>query len=375
MDFSEISKKQEKEERIRKALSNYFKILNSKKLPRFKLASLIDAFDGHEDLNSINLGDMWLEHYRLLKEFNKQYSQKDETIEKVSVVPNYKINNKRITSQKKPGFSFLDLKIRIASELFKECRLCEKRCMVNRNMQTGECGVLEPKISSEFLHVGEEAQLVPSHTIFFAGCTLNCVFCQNWDISQNPNDGVFLSPEKLAEIIDNRHLRGSKNVNFVGGEPTPQIYFILQTMNLCNENIPIIWNSNFHMSKESMELLNGFVDLYLSDFKFGNDDCASRLSGGNDYWHITTRNHLLAKKSGDLIIRHLLLPGHFECCTKPILKWIYENLGSDIVVNIMGQYRPVYQADKYPEISRSINRDEIIKAIQYGEEIGLENII
>ena len=132
-------------------------------------------------------------------------------------------------------------------------------------------------------------------------------------------------------------------MNFVGGDPTPNLPYILKTMKLSKENIPVIWNSNFYMSEDAMKLLDGFVDLYLSDFKYGPSDCAEKLSGVSNYWNIVTRNHLIAKKSGDMIIRHLVLPDHVECCSKPILKWISKNLGNETVVNIMGQYRPVYR--------------------------------
>ena len=98
-------------------------------------------------------------------------------------------------------------------------------------------------------------------------------------------------------------------------------------MKLCNENIPLIWNSNFYMSKHVMNLLDGFVDLFLSDFKYGPGKCAEKLSKIPNYWNTVTRNHKIAKNSGNMIIRHLVLPGHVECCSKPVLKWISENLG------------------------------------------------
>jgi putative pyruvate formate lyase activating enzyme len=179
----------------------------------------------------------------------------------------------------------------------------------------------------------------------------------------------------MADIIDKRRKEGSLNVNFVGGDPNPHLLYILKTISLISENVPVIWNSNFYMSLEAMQLLDGVVDLYLSDFKYGNNECAMRLSGIPDYWDVVTRNHKLAWKSGDMIIRHLLLPNHLECCTLPILDWIYENLGRKAVVNIMAQYRPLYEASKYPDISRFLYRDEYLKAVNYARDLGFINLL
>jgi len=124
-----------------------------------------------------------------------------------------------------------------------------------------------------------------------------------------------------------------------------------------------------------MRLLDGVVDLYLSDFKYGNNDCGVRLSDVPDYWEVVTRNHKLAFESGDLIIRHLVLPNHVECCTKPILNWIYENLGKEVVLNIMAQYRPLHGALNHPDISGYLHRDEYLKAVGYARKLGFVNLI
>ncbi|WP_414469582.1 hypothetical protein [Methanobacterium sp. ACI-7] len=179
----------------------------------------------------------------------------------------------------------------------------------------------------------------------------------------------------MAKIIDKHRIEGSRNVNFVGGDPTPNLLYILKTMQLTKENIPLIWNSNFYMSRESMKLLQDFVDLYLSDFKYGPSDCANRLSGVLNYWDIVTRNHKMAKEAGDMIIRHLVLPSHVECCSKPILHWIKQNLGNETVVNIMGQYRPVYRANESPEIMRYPTYEEVEEVKNYAKSIGLINIM
>ncbi|MBS3781097.1 MAG: radical SAM protein [Candidatus Thermoplasmatota archaeon] len=248
----------------------------------------------------------------------------------------------------------LELKVELAKKMVKGCELCERKCKVNREKgEKGYCDVTEPKISSEFLHMGEERELVPSHTVFFAGCNFRCVFCQNYEISQL-NQGRKLPAEILAEKIESD---GGKNVNWVGGDPTPNLHYILEVLRKMKKPIPQIWNSNMYLSEKCMKLLSQLMDVYLTDFKYGNDKCAKKLSDVEDYTFVLRRNHLIAEKTGDLIIRHLVLPGHLECCTKPLLEWIDSNLGNP-KLNIMTQYRPVWHADEHPKIDRYLNREE-----------------
>lgn len=271
--------------------------------------------------------------------------------------------------------SYLDLKIQIVENILKNCTLCENRCEIDRTIETGYCGVEKPLIASEFLHMNEEFVLIPSHTIFFSGCNFKCVYCQNWDISQNPTSGMYIKPKKLAKIIDLRRKQGSMNVNFVGGDPTPNMEYIFEVMKHTNENIPIIWNSNLYLTKQSMNLLQGFVDLFLTDFKYGNNKCAEKLSGIPNYFEVVKRNHEIAYKSTDMIIRHLILPNHVECCSKPILKWIFDHLGSDVVINIMSQYRPEYKSSEFEDIAVPPSREEVEKVVLYAEGLGFENLI
>lgn len=255
-----------------------------------------------------------------------------------------------------------------ARDILKSCVLCERRCGIDRTKgQRGFCRVLEPRIACEFVHLGEEPELVPSYTIFFAGCNFRCVFCQNWDISQNPRAGVEHTPQMIGRLIGSQHAR---NVNWVGGEPTPNLPFILEVLTYLEKNIPQVWNSNMYMTEEAMELLDGVIDVYLTDFKYGNDKCARRLSKADDYTKIIKRNHLLAGKQCEVIIRHLMLPGHFDCCTKPILEWMTENM-KKVRFNLMDQYRPEYQAYKHQEIDHCLTRGEYKKAYEYALELGL----
>ncbi len=162
-------------------------------------------------------------------------------------------------------------------------------------------------------------------------------------------------------------------MNFVGGEPTPNLPYILEVLKACNANLPMVWNSNMYMSAETMALLEGIVDLYLSDFKYGNDKCAKRLSNVERYFEIVSRNHKIANQQCEMIIRHLVMPNHVECCSKPVLDWIAENLNlKNIRVNVMAQYRPEYKAHLYGDINRRLTTKEFETAFEYAERLGLD---
>lgn len=265
----------------------------------------------------------------------------------------------------------LNKKIKTAYNILKSCELCERKCKVNRLAgKLGHCKVgNKPLISSAFPHHGEEKFLTPSFTIFFMGCTFHCQFCQNWTISQWHEKGKAISIKKLAETI-NKHSH-CKNVNFVGGEPTPYLPFILDCLKSVKINIPTVWNSNFYMSLKSMRLLKNIIDVYLPDWKYGNDKCAKRLSLVKNYWKIVKRNHDFAVKDSEMVIRHLVMPNHFKCCTKPILEYIAENYKKKVIVNVMGQYRPEWRAQYYPDISRPPTLKELKQAWNLAEDLGL----
>jgi putative pyruvate formate lyase activating enzyme len=230
-------------------------------------------------------------------------------------------------------------------------------------------------VSTMFQHMGEEPELVPSGTIFTLGCTMRCRHCQNWTISQWFENGEIYTPSQLATVVEHLRNSGCRNVNLVGGEPTPWLAQWLETFRYVDVNVPVVWNSNSYYSEETAKLLTGFVDIYLLDLKYGSGECAKRISDAPDYWKVCTRNHLNAKKYGELIIRVLVLPGHLACCTKPILEWIAQNLGPNTRTNVMFQYRPEWKAFEIPELKRRLTKEEVIKAVQLAEEAGLTNFI
>jgi putative pyruvate formate lyase activating enzyme len=267
--------------------------------------------------------------------------------------------------------NLLGLKVELARRLGSQCQLCERRCGADREGgEAGECGVTVSRVSSSFLHRGEERELVPSHTIFFSGCNLECQFCQNADISRNPKSGKVMEPEACAKLIElDEH--SSRNVNWVGGDPIPNVPFILRTLDVLDTNRPRpqVFNSNMFMTPDTLALLDGVMDVYLTDFKYGNDVCAYRLSKVEGYFGAVSRNHALAAEQAELLVRHLVLPGHVLCCSVPVMNWLREEIGP-VRMNVMDQYRPVYKANEHRDINRRPTRAEFNKAYEHAETLG-----
>jgi putative pyruvate formate lyase activating enzyme len=269
--------------------------------------------------------------------------------------------------------SLFDMKIAIAEKITENCHLCNHRCTVNRKRgDKGFCRLTDSSFyASEFIHMGEEPELVPSHTIFFSGCVLSCVYCQNWDISMYPGTGKKVEPVELARIIEKRRIKGAKNLNIV--TPTPHLHNIFRILKEVNSNTPVVWNSNMYHSFEAGKLLEGVVDVFLADFKYGNNECALRYSKVEEYMETVTSN-LIAGKDAEILMRHLVIPGHVECCTKNVIGWTSKNI-PEVRFNLMFQYRPEYLAYMYPEINKYIGIEEREKAIKMAKDAGLTDIL
>jgi len=349
-----------KDEKARKSLHRYFQVMEGKLPARFIVCRRVPV----KTELSANDEALWRAHDHALRDFRKLLTDIDT-------------GSTRLDDLEYQPPSLLDLKVELARRILKSCHFCERRCGEDRTAgEVGVCGVGEKsRIASEFLHTGEEPELVPSYTIFFSGCTFKCCLCQNWDISQYPEGGVEVSPKTLAKSIEAHRREGARNVNWVGGEPTPNLHNILAALNECEVNVPSVWNSNMYMSMEAMKLLFGTQDVYLTDLKYGNDACALKYSKVPNYWKVVTRNHRLAFVDAELIIRHLVLPTHIECCTRPTLTWIAENLGPMVRVNVMGQYRPEYKAHEFEELRRCPTSEEMDEAFEIAYKVGLKNVI
>jgi putative pyruvate formate lyase activating enzyme len=348
------------EEAVRKSLGRYIAVMQNEKPAKFLIAKKIPAEFSEDD----SLERLWREHEKLTREF---YAVEKE------------IDNGQFYLQKMPTpeKSYLDLKIAIAKKILAKCHFCTRKCGVNRlegKLGYCKCGK-EITVSSIFEHVGEEPELVPSGTIFTMGCTMRCKHCQNWTISQWLENGKVYTPQELAREVEQLRKSGCRNANLVGGEPTPWLEQWLETFKHVNVNIPVVWNSNTYYSQETAQLLAGFADVYLLDFKYGPGECSERISDAPNYWQFCTYNHLEAKKYGELIIRILVLPGHLKCCTNPVIKWIAEKLGVETRVNVMFQYRPEWRAYEIPELRRRLTREEMDKALYFAKEAKLVNFI
>jgi putative pyruvate formate lyase activating enzyme len=346
------------DEIARGSLARYFAVVRNERAAKFLLARKLEAnFERDEPLEQL-----LKTHAFSTEEFHRFEKEQDD-------IP---LKSQKIQTPKE---SYFDLKAEIAHKILNSCSLCTHNCHVDRlNGKRGYCGCgTELAVSSIFAHMGEEPELVPSGTIFTMGCTMRCKHCQNWTISQWIENSQIYEPQSMAEEIDALRRNGCRNANLVGGEPTPWFLQWLETFKHVNVNIPVVWNSNTYYDQQTAQLLAGFADVYLLDFKYGSSDCSERISDAPDYWAVCTRNHLEAAKHGELIVRVLVLPGHLECCTKQILLWIAENIGKETRVNVMFQYRPEWRAAEFPELRRGLSKREMNRAIILAKEAGLTN--
>jgi len=342
--------------KIKRALPRYVGVVMGERQAKYVVGRHLGVEYSGED----STGDLWRLHDRYLEDYAKFEKRLDSA-----------------PKLEKPERSFLDLKAELAKRIMGECHFCERRCGVDRlggSRGYCRCGD-EFSLSSFFAHMGEEPELVPSGTVFTCGCTMRCIHCQNYDISQWLTPGQSVNPSQMARIVSGLRDEGCRNLNMVGGEPTSNAWLWIETMRQVDVNIPTVWNSNSYYSEETSRLLAGFADLYLLDFKYGNNRCAEAISDAPGYWGACTRNHLAAKRFGELIIRVLVLPGHNECCTRPILEWISENLGPWTRVNLMFQYRPEWRASERPELRRRLTREEMDDALKIAREAGLKNLV
>ncbi len=351
---------------VREKLSWYYNVMTNKAPAKFVLARYVGTTG---DPSGMGLEELWKLHESLSREFGELLARAKDS----------KVSMEELRRLGRPAVSYLDVKVEIARRIMESCRFCEWRCGVDRLRGTrGFCRLADDTyVSSYFLHIGEEPPLVPSGTIFYGSCNFRCVFCQNHDISQeHPFSGIRVTPEELASIQDYLRSEGARNINHVGGDPTPNIYTILSSLRHVRSNVPQLWNSNMYLSEESMSLLLDVIDIWLPDFKYGSDGCAARLSLVKNYFSVVARNLRMVCERGDpIIIRHLVLPNHLDCCTEPVLKWISENCPTALV-NVMGQYRPEYlvlrHPEKYPDVARRPTGGELRRAYELAGNLGLD---
>lgn len=270
------------------------------------------------------------------------------------------------------------------------CNQCPRNCNVNRNIKPGFCGVqLMPKVAKACLHMWEEPCISGTNgsgAVFFSGCNLKCVFCQNYDISQH-NFGKQVSIERLEGIFVELVQKGAHNINLVNpSHYTAAIREALLSLKQQGKlTVPVVYNTNSYELTDSLKSLEGLVDVYLPDIKYFSEKTSLKYSKAQDYPEVCKKavlemyNQVGSPILSDegliqrgLIIRHLILPGHIKESIG-ILNWISENLPKSVYVSLMSQYTPYYQAEKYPEINRPITRNEYERVVNHLYKLGLES--
>ena len=268
------------------------------------------------------------------------------------------------------------------------CNICPRACKINREKEKGFCGQTKKvRISKVMFHHYEEPLISGdekskgSGAIFFTGCNLKCAFCQNFPISHN-NKGKSISIKKLASIFKKLEEKGALNINLV--TPSHFTLQIIEALKIYKPQIPIVWNSNGYETKESIELLKDYVDVYLVDLKYMDNALSTKYSKATNYVENAMQAIKQMKKNQPndiienglmkkgIIIRHLILPTHTADSIK-CLDFINNEIGKDSIVSIMSQYEPRYEANKHPEINRKITPLEYKRVVNHALKLNMNN--
>ncbi len=274
-----------------------------------------------------------------------------------------------------------------------KCTICPHKCGINRNEgQIGRCKASEKiKIALYSTHNFEEPCISGengSGTVFFSNCNLNCVYCQNYEISQQ-GKGKEITIEELAQIFLEQQSKNVENINLV--TPTSYTFQIIEAIKIARENglkIPIVYNTNAYETVETIRKLEGYVDIYLPDLKYAENEKAYKYSKIENYFEIATNAiKEMVRQAGKpefdengimkkgVMIRHLVLPENVEN-SKKVLKWINDNLKDYVYISVMAQYFPTYKAkndEKYKELNRKLTENEWKQIEDYIDFLGFEN--
>lgn len=273
---------------------------------------------------------------------------------------------------------------------YENCLLCPRKCGINRRTgQTGVCGVSsEIKVARAALHYWEEPCISGkrgSGAVFFSGCSLHCVFCQNREISDG-KEGKVISKERLSDIFMELADKGANNINLVTpGQYIPDIVWAVNDAKSRGMKLPIIYNTSGYENVTELKLLEGIVDVYLPDFKYMDSTLSARYSRAKDYPSIAKQAlSEMVRQQPDVVIdnatrliqkgvivRQLLLPGHVNDA-KAVLKYLYDTYHDHVYISMMSQFTPIALKD-YPEINRTVTRREYERLVDYALEIGITN--
>lgn len=265
------------------------------------------------------------------------------------------------------------------------CNICPRKCNIERSKDVGVCGVGElPRVARASLHMWEEPVIsgtAGSGTIFFSGCNLKCVFCQNYKISHE-HFGKYITHERLAQIFQEFEQKGASNINLVS--PSHYVLAIKKALDIYKPNIPIVYNTSGYDSLECLEILKDYIDIYLVDFKYWDSELAKRLSKAPDYPEIAKlaiskmREYQPTEVFGQdgmlkkgVLIRHLVLPNHTDDSIH-ILDYIKENIPNPYI-SLMSQYTPMYKAYLHDDINRNLKPLEYKIVEEHMVKLGLKN--
>lgn len=266
------------------------------------------------------------------------------------------------------------------------CNQCPRKCNIDRDLSFGVCGVGSAyRVARAALHYWEEPCISGekgSGTVFFSGCGLKCVYCQNYKVSAECF-GKEITEDRLIEIFKELEDRGANNINLVS--PSHYSVQLAETLSKYKPSIPVVYNTGGYDSVESLRLLDGLVDIYLTDIKYVSPSVSQKYSKAANYFEVCSaavkemrrqqekdvfENGLMKK---GMIIRHLVLPGNVSQGMK-MLDWVKDNLSTDTYIGLMGQYMPCAKADEYPVINRKISQREYDIVLSHAEKLGFENV-
>jgi putative pyruvate formate lyase activating enzyme len=228
-------------------------------------------------------------------------------------------------------------------------------------------------VFSAQIEVSDEIELIPTYAIAFGGCDLRCDFCITGRESWNARAGSAAEPARIAIDAQAALARGARTIMFLGGEPTIHLPTALEIVSDLPDEATLVWKTNAHGTAAARRLLSGIFDIWVADYKFGNDACAQRLAAVPDYQRVVRENLLWAARNSRLIVRHLLMPGHVECCWAAVAAWLADAL-PDVRVNLRIGFWPAWQSKRHPELNRSVSTDENHRATTIADRCNLRLI-
>jgi putative pyruvate formate lyase activating enzyme len=260
----------------------------------------------------------------------------------------------------------------VAQAMLRDCHFCAHHCGVNR--LAGEFGLCHAGATANYFlaqtEVTDELELIPTFAIALSGCDMRCDFCITGAESWNPRAGARFSAADVAAKATAALRNGARTIMVLGGEPTIHLHAALQLAAELPDTARLVWKTNAHGSEQAREMLDGIFDVWVADFKFGNDTCARRLAKISNYTEVVQENLLWANAHSELIVRHLLMPGHVECCWRPAAEWLAENLPG-VKVNLRSGFWPAWHAQRHQDLHGTVSNDETECARRIAEMNGL----